>query len=394
MSTAPLPYERVTSFFSYETSYPAKPKSGASLDAEFNAVRSTLNAALSRLGEIQRDDGRLANASVHPDALTSDVLALFGANYTLRGAWQTATAYAVNDMVSLNGTSYVALQAHASGVFATDLAAGKWQAFGGIPSASQVPFTPAGSISAANVQAALAELDTDVTGKQTAAANLTALAGLTGAADRLPYFNGAGTMALATFTGAARTLVAAVDAAAQRAALGLVPGTAAGQIVQLDGAGKIPAVDGSQLTGIVPADGAVTAAKLASTLDLSAKTITLPAANVPALTKSYASTGQTITQAGLLTLAHSLGVRPKIIRAYLQCTTDNAGYVVGDRVEVPIGFDHNSAVVRGITVYFDTTNINVKFANSTNTFILLNKSTGDVATITNTSWQLYIEAYA
>jgi hypothetical protein len=58
-----------------------------------------------------------------------------------------------------------------------------------------------------------------------AGANSAALDGLTGAADRKPYFTGLGTMALAVYTAAARTLDAAIDAAAQRTVLGL--GTAA-----------------------------------------------------------------------------------------------------------------------------------------------------------------------
>lgn len=101
---------------------------------------------------------------------------------------------------------------------------------------------------------------------QAADSELSAIAGLTSAADRVPYFTGSGTAALATFTSAGRALVDDADASAQRTTLGL--GTVATE-------STVPVAKGG--TGATTASGALDALNVAETTVASATTTDLGA---------------------------------------------------------------------------------------------------------------------
>jgi len=96
----------------------------AALNANFDAIEEALENTLSLDG-------------TSPNALTTDLdmggnriinaLADSGEGFVWEGAWVTATSYELNNLVSNSGNTYICVESHTSGVFATDLAAVKWE---------------------------------------------------------------------------------------------------------------------------------------------------------------------------------------------------------------------------------------------------------------------------
>jgi len=161
----PTPYTPTTDF-SEQEAINASGRSTvgtAAVDAEFANLQTTISQILANLAIIQRDDTTINDNAVHPHAFASDSLLLMAGSWMPKGAWITATAYEIGDVVTDSGKTCVCSVAHTSGTFATDLAANKWLVIfeSGVVIASGISFTPAGGISSTNVQAALQELDSE-----------------------------------------------------------------------------------------------------------------------------------------------------------------------------------------------------------------------------------------
>lgn len=73
MSQPPAPYDRSYSFTDFSQSNPTTPHQGQKIDQELNNVQAALNATISRLGEIQTDDGNVRTTALNLAVIAEEV---------------------------------------------------------------------------------------------------------------------------------------------------------------------------------------------------------------------------------------------------------------------------------------------------------------------------------
>ncbi len=136
---------------------------------------------------------------------------------------------------------------------------------------------------------------------------------------------------------------------------------------------------------------AVTAGKLAAVLDLSGKTLTLPALSTPVFTRSFESAQQTITAGGLLTIDHFMDQPPKLILTSLICQTGEFNWIAGDEVQAIITAMDGT---RQSAIFWDDTSVYVRMSLDASLCTVANKVTAGVSAITNANWKLVVRAFA
>ena len=203
-------------------------------------------------------------------------------------------------------------------------------------------------------------------------ADLAAIAALTSAADRLPYYTGSGTAALATFTSFARTLLDDADAATARTTLGAQASDAA--LTSLAGL-SLSAGD------ILYATGADTLQRLA--IGTARQELRVNSgATAPEWVGfwDYTSSAQTFGTT-LTTVNHGLGAVPSFFMVTIRCVSADAatGFASGDEVPVASFLDGDGG--RAGILVADATQISFKM-NSTN---IPNKTTAIITAPTATT---------
>lgn len=102
---------------------------GASIAASLEAAEDAADAAQAFAAAADASADAAALSEANAAASEAVVLAVEESLPEWKGAWLTATAYELGDLVRESGSTYICIVAHTSGTFATDLANLRWDLF-------------------------------------------------------------------------------------------------------------------------------------------------------------------------------------------------------------------------------------------------------------------------
>jgi hypothetical protein len=111
------------SYSAFQQEQQNSPFPGTNLDDDLQKLATSDTAIINFVKSVIRSDGRLNNGIVTADSLATGLLL----GVDTPDDWATATDYIVANTVWFDNNIYRCIEAHTSGVFATDLAAGKWE---------------------------------------------------------------------------------------------------------------------------------------------------------------------------------------------------------------------------------------------------------------------------
>jgi len=109
--------------------------------------------------------------------------------------------------------------------------------------------------------------------------------------------------------------------------------------------------------------------------------------------KEFISTDQAIVNGGIHTIAHGLGVVPKLVQVYMRCKVAHYNHEIGDVVlanhtVLPwYGNGHFGSTI-------ETNSTNVVMTTATSGLLVGNLATGGIAAATAANWDFFIKAFA
>lgn len=121
----PTKPERDYSYTSFQESQGDNSFPGTQLDNDLANLKQAIDETIDFTASVIRSDGKLGNGVVAKSSLDESILL----GIAPPRAWETGGSYAVDETIFTANALYICVVAHTAGVFASDLAAGRWQAY-------------------------------------------------------------------------------------------------------------------------------------------------------------------------------------------------------------------------------------------------------------------------